>query len=178
MKVDLKSAIAGMMVGAVGVSLALAEQISVPHEFTAGTTARASEVNENFSVLQEESNAQDIRISELSDAVEGLGGAEQLYCIRDFRSTATVGDGHGSEVDDGFPVPRITHLPDTTIVALTPTGAICFAPSDPNAFIVTDLATLTDEGWRLLNLYPSHVPRYSTKRVPPEELEDLYVFGR
>ena len=49
----------------------------VPHEFQAGTPARASEVNENFSALVTESNALDARIA----ALEAASVSDQLFCV-------------------------------------------------------------------------------------------------
>ncbi|AWF82888.1 hypothetical protein BTJ40_19835 [Microbulbifer sp. A4B17] len=74
-----------------------AEQISVPNEFFSGSRALAAEVNENFTALVDESNAQDIRIEnsealildivsesnsqdERIAALEGAASKEQLIC--------------------------------------------------------------------------------------------------
>ena len=46
-------------------------QTQVPHTFTDGTPALASEVNENFDALADGVNAQDVRIEELEDEGEG-----------------------------------------------------------------------------------------------------------
>ena len=49
----------------------------VPHEFLAGTPARASEVNENFSALVAESSALEVRIA----ALEAASVTDQLFCV-------------------------------------------------------------------------------------------------
>jgi hypothetical protein len=54
----------------------MAEQITLPHTFSNGERADADEVNQNFSTLADESNAQDSRLSTLEDGgVEGPAGA-------------------------------------------------------------------------------------------------------
>jgi hypothetical protein len=50
------------------VCTALAAQIEIPHEFTAGTPARSAEVNANFTAVAEESNAQDTRLTAIEDS--------------------------------------------------------------------------------------------------------------
>ena len=48
---------------------ASAEQLTIPNTFISGTKAVAEEVNQNFSVLAAESNAQDSRISSVEGSV-------------------------------------------------------------------------------------------------------------
>lgn len=65
-----------------------ADQIEVPNVFSGGTPALADEVNENFSVLANESNSQDGRINELEDGVftsgwSLIGRAGQLVIDHD-----------------------------------------------------------------------------------------------
>ena len=62
-----------------------ADQISVPHEFFAGTRAKANEVNENFAILVAESNLQDARLSSQDSRLESLEAidrtpSDQLVC--------------------------------------------------------------------------------------------------
>ena len=59
---------------------AFADPITIPHTFTSGTRAIASEVNNNFSVLATESNAQDQRIAKFeSGSLSAV--ADQLFCV-------------------------------------------------------------------------------------------------
>ncbi|MEM1173722.1 MAG: hypothetical protein AAF545_11300 [Pseudomonadota bacterium] len=48
-------------------STSLADPITLPNSFTPGTRALATEVNENFTTLVTESNAQDLRITAVAD---------------------------------------------------------------------------------------------------------------
>ncbi len=57
-----------------------ADQIELPHTFTSGTKAVASQVNENFSTLSNESNAQDSRISAL-ESLQLTTVSDQLICV-------------------------------------------------------------------------------------------------
>ncbi len=58
-----------------------AEAISLPHAFESGTTAKAAEVNANFTTLMDESNRQNQRITELEASVaETLAATEQMVC--------------------------------------------------------------------------------------------------
>ena len=69
----------GLAAAAIAVmGVAAADQISIPNQFTAGTPARAAEVNENFNALAAESNAQDMRLSALESG--GATEVEQLIC--------------------------------------------------------------------------------------------------
>ncbi|WP_444894580.1 hypothetical protein ACJJIE_10740 [Microbulbifer sp. TRSA001] len=58
---------------------AIAEEIEIPNEFFSGGKALASEVNENFDVLVNESNAQNARISVL-EASSISNVSDQLIC--------------------------------------------------------------------------------------------------
>ena len=59
-----------------------ASQIDIPNTFRAGQQAVAAEVNENFSILQIESNAQDLRIARLEAVSPTLATVtDQLLCI-------------------------------------------------------------------------------------------------
>jgi len=60
-----------------------AEVIGVPNQFFSGTKALASEVNENFDVLVNESNSQDTRIAAL-EASAMSGVMDQLVCRTPF----------------------------------------------------------------------------------------------
>lgn len=71
----LRLGLAAAAVAIIGV--ASADQITIPNQFTAGTTARAAEVNENFDALAQESNAQDMRLNALES---GSASTEQLIC--------------------------------------------------------------------------------------------------
>ena len=53
-------------------SLTMAGPVTVPNAFTAGTTARASEVNENFSAVETAVDDNDSRISSNANAVAGI----------------------------------------------------------------------------------------------------------
>ena len=68
------------MVAVAMTAAAVADQISVPNQFIAGTTARASEVNQNFQALVQESNAQDLRIQALETSNAFLMNQDQLLC--------------------------------------------------------------------------------------------------
>ena len=54
-----------LLVGLLLAGTSLAEQITIPHEFNSGSPAYSSQVNENFDVLEQESNQQDSRIETL-----------------------------------------------------------------------------------------------------------------
>lgn len=56
---------------------AQSQTIDVPHTFSAGTRASASEVNENFQRLVSESNSQDARIEALRSS---QSVSDQLIC--------------------------------------------------------------------------------------------------
>ena len=99
----------------------LADQIVIPHEFTAGTPALAQEVNDNFSSLVTESNLQDLRI----EALEMLTGptiTDQLFC---------VGSSSWITGASGDPEPRIP----------------CRKASDPTVTINFKFKQVVDAGW-------------------------------
>jgi hypothetical protein len=65
---------------ALAAAVSYAAQISVPNTFTNGTPADASQVNANFSTLETESNAQDLRLAAVEAAnfqsqIDGLSSA-------------------------------------------------------------------------------------------------------
>ena len=60
----------------------LSEQVEIPNSFVSGSKAYASEVNENFSVLEDESNSQDIRIQALESSASKKP-LDQLICPGD-----------------------------------------------------------------------------------------------
>jgi len=64
---------------AIAVGTAFAAQLELPHRFTAGTPARAAEVNANFESLSQESNAQDVRVSALEQSHQVA--SEQMICM-------------------------------------------------------------------------------------------------
>jgi hypothetical protein len=64
------------------VCTALAAQIDIPHEFTAGTPARSAEVNANFATLAEESNAQDTRLAAIENSSSRVSA--QMVCQNPF----------------------------------------------------------------------------------------------
>ena len=148
MKVELKSLLAGIVIGGGALSVALAGQVSVPHTFVAGTTARASEVNANFAALAAESNNQDMRLASLEGAV-GTAGAEQLLCQADPRTDGAPVNDLGKPVSTGFPFPliRITTY-SHRIASSVGSNALCIEPSAPEMVIETNLQKLNADGWR------------------------------
>ena len=69
-----------IFIGLAWSGIAAADQISVPNEFVSGTVASASAVNENFSVLADESNVQDKRIAAIETVSSTAVVSEQLVC--------------------------------------------------------------------------------------------------
>jgi hypothetical protein len=59
---------------------ALAAQVEIPHQFSAGTRANSAEVNANFAALAAESNAQDTRLA----AIEGSSRRISAHMICTF----------------------------------------------------------------------------------------------
>jgi|GEM_PF-3691091 len=143
---DMKSFLAGGAVAAVLASIVAAEQISVPHQFTAGSPARASEVNENFDVIVQESNAQDVRIAALKGDFDTLSNVEQLFCSSDPRPSKFVppNDPVGGA---GFPIPFIRFRNDEVLALISEAPALCISLSDPATFIETNSSQLAADGW-------------------------------
>ena len=143
-----KLLIAGAVASAIAGGAALADQIGVPNQFVAGTTARASEVNENFSVLAEESNAQDLRITALEEGE--AGPVEQLICIV----------AYNPQMHDrsGFPFPRMVtsapYVPTTQVLSVG--KGLCLQTDDPTVVRELSLQEITAEGWRLFNSDAEH----------------------
>ena len=52
--------------------MTLADTVAVPNEFTSGNTISSSEMNANFKVLADESNENDLRITQAETTVQGL----------------------------------------------------------------------------------------------------------
>ena len=144
---QLKSFLAGGAVVAVLASIVAAEQISIPNQFTAGSPARAAEVNANFDVLVQESNAQDVRISALNGDLEKLGNVEQLFCSRDPRPANAVRDDLGNVVN-AFPIPAIRFRVDGSLASVSEGVAICMALSDQANLIELTPSQLAGDGWR------------------------------
>lgn len=143
-----KSFLAGGAVVAILTSIVTAEQISVPNQFTAGSPARAAEVNANFDVLVQESNAQDERIAALKGDVEKIGNVEQLFCSADPRPSKVVLDDLGDN-PGGFPIPAIRFRFDESFASVTESAAICISLSDPATLIESNASQLAADGWRL-----------------------------
>lgn len=155
----------------VGISApALAEQVTIPNTFVAGTPARASEVNENFATLAAESNAQDLSIAALQAGQSG----EQLLCTRDPRPSKQMLDDRGNVVFTGFPFPQIRFRVVDTIASVVASNAICVSPSDPSSIIEINLEQLTAAGWVLRRDLPE---AYVTAGVNTQNLP-VYVFER
>lgn len=127
---------------------AFADQVEVPHQFVAGATARASEVNANFSALAQESNAQDLRINALEAG--GAGPVEQLICIVAYNPQ--MGDR------SGFPFPRMVtsapYVPTTQVLSVG--KGLCLQTDDPTSVRELSLQEITAEGWRLFNSDAEH----------------------
>lgn len=144
---QLKSFLAGGAVVAVLASIVSAEQIAVPNQFAAGSPARAAEVNANFDVLVQESNAQDTRIAALRGDLEKVGLVEQMFCAADPRDSAVQTDDLGREMV-GFPTPVIRYQANGVVLAsILETGALCISPSDPGGIIETTARELAETGW-------------------------------
>ena len=138
MKVDLKSLLAGVAIGGVGLSIAMADQISVPNTFVAGTTARASEVNANFDALVQESNAQDQQIAAQAQSLATLQSMskvpeEQLICR--FKSS-----------NSNWPVIGPTN-PDNLPLS-------CISTSN-NRIVLFTFNEIWEQGWRVSFIYGS-----------------------
>jgi len=73
-----------------GAQIAFAGPVTVPNAFTSGTTARASEVNSNFSAIETAVNDNDSRISSNANAVAAA--------IQGARSAVAVFDSGGNEI--------------------------------------------------------------------------------
>jgi cell division protein FtsL len=79
--------------------LAMAGPVNVPNDFTAGTPARASEVNANFSAVETSVNDNDSRISDNANEVANIatGNATQETAITDLQAQV---DGQETAVAD------------------------------------------------------------------------------
>ena len=145
---DLKSILGSGVACAALFSFATAEQISIPHEFSAGSPARAADVNENFDTLVKESNAQDERIVAVEAGLAAAENAEQMYCTYDPRDSRAVISSRGFRATS-FPVPRLFIRLSETLVAITYAPAICASPTMPDQLIETDARELASDGWLL-----------------------------
>lgn len=65
-----KALIGGLIVATFGHNIATASELTIPNSFTAGTPARASEVNQNFDATATAVNDNDSRITTLSGNLE------------------------------------------------------------------------------------------------------------
>ncbi len=146
---QFKSFLAGGAVAAVLGSIVMAGQISVPHQFRAGSPALASEVNANFDTLVQESNAQDERIGAISGKIDELRSVEQLFCAPDLRP------GNGTFTFDGdpvvaFPTPFAQFRNNGTLRQVLYGRAVCVSPTSAETFFETDASQLANEGWRFI----------------------------
>ena len=82
---------------------AIAGPVTLPHTFTAGTTAVAAQVNANFAALATEVNDNDARITFLEDAAV-VGDVETLCSMRGtVAANGTIVTGGGFTVSKGGP---------------------------------------------------------------------------
>ena len=137
----MKSFLAGGAAVAILASVVVAEQITVPNQFTAGTPARASEVNANFDALVQESNSQDLRIEALKGDVDKIGNVEQLFCSIDVRNGSLTMNDLGDTVA-GFPLPSIRYRNDDSLGSITESPAICLSLLEPGDLIESDARQL------------------------------------
>lgn len=176
-QMQLKSFLTGGAVVAVLVSVVMAEQISVPNQFTAGSPARAAEVNANFDALVLESNAQDTRISDIDRKVGALENVEQLFCYEDPRLLNKPSGG--STLVGAFPFPEIIFTVDEmSVLVVSKNKAICVAPETSSTVIERDIEELASEGWRFVRA--EMTLRQNVARLGGPRLGDrvVYIFER
>ncbi|MEO0697994.1 MAG: hypothetical protein AAFY84_18090, partial [Pseudomonadota bacterium] len=116
-------------------------EVSVPHTFTAGTRAIASQVNENFNALADASNSQAASIEELQaqttaiqEALDSLLAAatqpkEQMVCTN-FVSESITWPG----------------APGAT------TTNVCVTSSEPSVTFRASLTSIYQDGWRVITV--------------------------
>ena len=114
----------------------LADQISLPNTFTAGTKAVAEEVNENFSALASESNSQDLRIVTAEDAMVNVVNESNSQDLRigALESAATITDQLlCTTLNEGWV------QVDATLY--------CVQRTDPDTLRSLNIAQVLNEGW-------------------------------
>lgn len=148
----LRLGLAAAAVSIIGV--AAADQITVPNQFSAGTLARASEVNENFSALAVESNAQDARIATLETIIMTMmAEKEQMTCA------GTVGTDLYNSL--GWPGDPLTSF-------------VCVMSEDPSTSIYYRPRDLFSEGWLIKTVSSSEARDTFGNRIT----QTLVVFER
>lgn len=68
-----------------------ASSVNIPNNFTAGTPARAAEVNENFSAIESAINDNDVRITANENAINSLNASKQYLYPVNVYSVNTAG---------------------------------------------------------------------------------------
>ena len=176
-----KSFLAGGAVVAIMASIVAAEQIAIPHQFASGTPALASEVNANFDVLVQESNAQDERIAAISGKIDELRAVEQIYCTQDRRQDREVLSELGFVVGRGFPTPYMRFTIADAFGEIVYTPAICVAPNGSiETFIETDAQQLANDGWRFIRIVSEQAgrPEFRSRTRIDGRFGDWYLFER
>jgi hypothetical protein len=130
----------------------MAEQIEVPNEFVDATPAEASQVNQNFTAMADESNSQDVRIQSVESAIAGpekmvfLGYAEGHTSLAIYANNQICKDAYSNPaarwvtteawqtlIDEGqVPLPATpggVRLTDAVYVSRSSGGTIVHAPT-------------------------------------------------
>ena len=76
---------------AMAAAVSYAATVSVPHTFTNGTVADAGQVNANFSALETESNAQDLRIAALEASMTAVQSQVAIHTTDIATNTTNIG---------------------------------------------------------------------------------------
>jgi hypothetical protein len=107
----------------VAAQVTYASQITIPHVFVNGTVADAYEVNENFSALVTESNAQDLRIGSglsiqvaTSEGLANAGGTSNAFLL------VAVNSGSGPVtglIESDFSLTTATAPPGGSLLTIT-----------------------------------------------------------